>query len=97
MDLCTGWVTLLEGHYHAIVITDDATMFESRWFYVLKTKDNANTMIQKWVCNISDISEQHQIKMIFQDNAGQLKSKDITEFVESIGAKNYFSVAYEQW
>jgi hypothetical protein len=95
MDLCTGWVTLLEGHYHAIVITDDATMFQ--WFYVLKTKDNANTMIQKWVCNISDISEHRQIKMIFQDNAGQFKSKDITEFVKSIGAKNYFSVAYEQW
>ena len=95
MDLLSGGVTSLEGYNHAIVITDDATMF--RWVYGLKTKDEANAMIRKWVSDISDISEQHPIKMIIRDNAGEFRSKDINEFVESIGAKNYFSIAYEQW
>jgi hypothetical protein len=67
------------------------------WLYGLKFKNNANAMIQRWVSDISNISEQHPIKMIIRDNAGEFRSKDIYEFVESIGPKNYFSIAYEQW
>jgi hypothetical protein len=75
LDLLSGGVlvTSLEGHNHAIVITDDATMF--RWVYGLKTKDDANAMIRKWVSDISDIRE-HPIKIIIRDNAGEFRSKD---------------------
>jgi hypothetical protein len=64
VDLLSGWVTSLEGYNHAIVITNDVTMF--LWVYGLKTKNNANTIIRRWVSDISDISEQHPIKMIIQ-------------------------------
>ena len=31
------------------------------------------------------------------DNAGELKSQAMEDYIETIGAKDYFSVAYEQW
>jgi hypothetical protein len=34
---------------------------------------------------------------MIRDNAGELKSKDLTDHIESLGFKNYYSVAYEQW
>jgi hypothetical protein len=84
-----------------LLITDDATMF--RWVYGLKTKVQGRCK-----CNNSKVgkrylrypwttSDQVFIKMIIRGLAGEFKSKDINDFVESIGAKNYFSVAYEQW
>ena len=35
-------------------------------------------------------------QVLMQANAGELKSADIKEFIESLGVKNYFSLAYEQ-
>ena len=43
MDFLSGGVMSLEGYNHAIVITDDATIFW--WVYGLKIKDNAKPMI----------------------------------------------------
>jgi hypothetical protein len=80
MDLLSGRVTPLEGYNHAIVITDDETMFQ--WVRGLKTKDDANTMIRRWASDISDITEQHPIQMIIRDNAGEFRSEYINEFVE---------------
>jgi hypothetical protein len=34
-------------------------------------------MIRKWASDISHIQEQHPIKMIIRDNAGEYRSKDI--------------------
>jgi hypothetical protein len=83
-------------HNHAIVITNDVTM--SLWVYGLKTKNNANAIIRRWVSYISDISEQHPINMIIGDNAGIFRSKDINGFVGSIGTKNYSQLRMnKQW
>ena len=34
---------------------------------------------------------------MIQDNAGELKSADLNTYIESLGVKNYSSVAYEQY
>jgi transposase InsO family protein len=35
--------------------------------------------------------------MLIGDHAGQLKSKDLNEFIKRLGVINIFSIAYEQW
>ena len=36
------------------------------------------------------------LQILVRDNAGELKSADLMQYIESLGAKNYFSMAYEQ-
>ena len=95
MDIMSSNVTSIEGYDYALVITDDASMY--RWVYGLKTKDEANSAVRKWISDIVDIRDRHKLEVIIRDNAGELKSKDLTEHIETLGFKNYFSVAYEQW
>ena len=47
MDIMTSSVTSIEGYDYALVITDDASMY--RWAYGLKTKDEANPMVRRWI------------------------------------------------
>ena len=95
MDIMSSSVTSIEGYDHALVITDDASMY--RWVYGLKTKDEANTSVRRWIGDVVDIRDKHSLEILIRDNAGELKSKDLNDFIESLGLKNYFSVAYEQW
>ena len=95
MDIMSSNVTSIEGYDFALVITDDASMY--RWIYGLKTKDKANTAVRRWISDIVDIRDRHRLEIIIRDNAGELKGKDLTEHLESLGLKNYFSTAYEQW
>lgn len=95
MDIMTSSVTSLEGYDYALVITDDASMY--RWVYGLKTKDEANAMVRRWIADIADIRDRHRLEIIIRDNASELKSKDLTDHLESLGLKNYYSAAYEQW
>ena len=37
------------------------------------------------------------MQILIRDNAGELKSADLNTFIESLGVKDYFSVAYEQY
>ena len=95
MDIMTSSITSIEGYDYALIITDDASMY--RWAYGLKTKDEANAMVRKWIADITDIRDRHKLEIIFRDNASELKSKDLTDHLESLGFKNYYSAAYEQW
>jgi hypothetical protein len=88
-------VKSFEGYDYALIVTDDATMY--RWAYGLKTKDDSNAAIRKWVSDIVEIRIRHPLQIVIRDNAGELKSKDLIEFIEGLGSKNYYSVSYEQW
>ncbi len=35
--------------------------------------------------------------MVRRDNAGENKSQEIMDFIQSTGARNHFSASYEQW
>ena len=95
IDIMSSSTTSIEGFDHALVVTDDASMY--RWAYGLKTKDEANAAVRKWISDIVDIRDRHPLEVIIRDNAGELRSKDINDHIVSLGFKNYFSVAYEQW
>ena len=95
MDIMTSSVTSIEGYDYALVITDDASMY--RWAYGLKTRDEANAMVRRWISDIADIRDRHRLEIIIRDNASELRSKDLTDYLEGLGMKNYFSAAYEQW
>jgi hypothetical protein len=54
-------------------------------------------MVRKWTAEIADIRDRHKLEFIIRDNASELKSKDLTDHLESLGFKNYYSAAYEHW
>jgi hypothetical protein len=53
--------TFIEGYYYDMIITDDASMY--RWAYGLKTKDEADAMVRKWIADIADIKDRHWHKL----------------------------------
>ena len=95
IDMMSSAVTSIEGYDYALIITDDASMF--RWVYGLKTKDEADAAVRKWVGDVVEIRIRNPLQIVIRDNAGELKSKQLKEFIESLGSQNYYSVAYEQW
>ena len=52
---------------------------------------------RKWVCDIANIRARHVLQILIRDDAGELKSADLNTYIESLGVKNYVSVAYEQY
>jgi hypothetical protein len=50
-DIMALLVTSIEGYSYALIITDDASMH--RLAYGLKTKDEANAMVRKWIADIA--------------------------------------------
>ena len=63
-----------------------ASMYQ--WAYGLKTKDEANATVQKWTADIADIIDRHKLEITIRDNVSELKSKDLTDHLESLGFKN---------
>ena len=63
----------------------------------MKEKREANDAARKWTCEISQLRAQHVLQILIRDQAGELKSADLKEYIESLGVQNYFSVAYEQY
>ena len=46
---------------------------------------------------ISDLGEKNPLLVVVQDNAGENKSKELTDFFTECCMKNYYSTQYEQW
>jgi hypothetical protein len=63
----------------------------------MKTKDDMLKAIKKWYSDIADIRQKHDLVFVMRDNAGENKSHEIMEFIQSTGARNHFSSSYEQW
>jgi hypothetical protein len=91
MDIMTSSITAIEGYEYALIITDDASMYQ--WAYGLKTKNEANAMVRNWIADIADIRDRHQLEVIIRDHASKLKSRDLTDHLESLGFKNCYSAA----
>jgi hypothetical protein len=62
MDIMTSLITSVERYNYALIIIDDASMY--RWAYWLRTKNEANSMVQKWIADIADISDRHKLEII---------------------------------
>ena len=95
MDTMSSATPSIEGYNYALVVVDDASMY--RWVYGLKEKSDANAAARKWICDIANIRARHVLQILIRDNAEELKSADLNTYIESLGVKNYFSVAYEQY
>ena len=95
MDIMSLSIPSIEGYNYALVIVDDASMY--RWIYGLKEKCEANAAARQQICDIANIRARHVLQILIRDNAGELKSAGLKAYIESLGVKNYFSVAYKQY
>ncbi len=95
VDSFSSSVQSIEGYNHAVVFVDCNSGF--RWLYCMKTKDEMLKVNKKQYSDIADLRQKHKLVMIVRDNAGENKSHEIIDFIESKGLTNRFSAAYEQW
>ena len=63
----------------------------------MKLKSDMLKVVKKWFSDIADLRQKHKLVIVMRDNAGENTSKEIVDFFESVGVKNYFSAAHEQW
>ncbi len=58
-------------------------------------------VIKKWYADIADLRQSswqtYQVVCVMRENAGENRSKDVFEFLNSHGIRSHFSEAYEQW
>jgi transposase InsO family protein len=95
IDSFSSSVVSIEGFVHAVVIVDSCTGY--RWLYGMKTKDGMLEVIKKWYADIADLRQTYQVVCVMRDNAGENRSNDVFEFLNSHGIRSHFSEAYEQW
>jgi hypothetical protein len=62
----------------------------------MKTNDEMLKVMKKWYSDIAGLRQKHQLVVIVWDDAGENKSHEIIDFIESKGLTNHFSAAYEQ-
>ncbi len=68
-----------------------------RWLYGMKTRDEMLQVVKRWYGNIADLRHKHTLAVVMRDNAGENKSKESMETFDSLGIRNHFSKAHEQW
>ena len=94
MDSFSSSVRSIEGYFHALVLVDAATGY--RWIYGMKTKDDALKVVKRWSSDIADLRAKHKLVVFMRDNAGEYKSEEIMQFLDSKGIRNHFSTPKEQ-
>jgi hypothetical protein len=95
IDSFSSSVVSIEGYSHAVVIVDCHSGY--RWLNGMKTKDYMLKVIKKWYSDIADIREKHDLVVVMRDHAGENKSQEIMEFIQSRGARNHFSTSMAEW
>ena len=80
-DLIISAVTSIEGYNAAALYVDDASGF--KWLYGLKTKDEALGAAHRWIAETTQLREKHSLYVVMRDNAGENKSKEISDFFTS--------------
>ncbi len=63
----------------------------------MKLKSEMLKVVKKWYSNIVILRQKHKLLVVMRDIAGEYKSQEIVDFFESMGIKNYYSTAHEQW
>ena len=94
-DSFSSSVPSIEGYNHAAIFVDCNSGF--RWIYGMKSKDDMLKVTKKWYSDIAELRQKYSLVVFMRDNAGENKSQEIIDFIESIGATNRFSTSYEQW
>jgi hypothetical protein len=93
-DIFSSSVISIEGHNFALIITNDCT--GCRWLYGLKSKVDVLKAIKKWYSDIAELRE-YKVIMVMRDNPGENMSKEIIDFLESLGIQSRYSTPFEQW
>ena len=93
-DLIISTITSVEGFNAAALFVDDFSGY--RWLYGCKTKDEALSASKRWIAEIHGLREKYPLLVVMRDNAGENKSKEISDFFTSIEVANRYSTAYEQ-
>ena len=63
----------------------------------MKTKDDALNVVKRWYGDIADLRAKHKLFVLMRDNAGEYKSEEIMQFLDSNGIRSHFSTPNEQW
>ena len=93
-DLIISTVTSIEGYNSAALWVDGASGF--KWLNGLKTKDEALGAAKRWIAETAQLREKHTLFVVMRDNAGENKSKEISDYFRLMGVANRYSTAYEQ-
>jgi hypothetical protein len=94
IDSFSSSVESIERYSHEVVVVDCHSGY--RWLYGMKTKDAMLKVIKKWYSYIADIRQKHNLLVVMRNNAGETKSHEMMDFIQSTDAQNHFSSAYEQ-
>ena len=95
MDIFSSSVQSIEGYFYAVVLIDCNSGY--RWIYCMKLKSDMLKAVKKWYSDIAALQHKHLLLVVMRDNAGENKSQEVVDFFESMGVKNYYSTAHEQW
>jgi hypothetical protein len=99
MDSFSSSVTSIEGYNYAVVFADCNSGY--RWVYGMNLKSDMFKVVKKWFkkwfSDIPDLRQKYKLVIVMRDNAGENKSQEIIDLFESVGVKNIFSTAHEQW
>ena len=63
----------------------------------MKLKSDMLKVVKKWYSDIAILRQKHKLPVVMRDNAGENKLQEVVDFFESMGVKNYYSTAHEQW
>jgi hypothetical protein len=85
MDSFSSSVKSIEGYFHSLVFVGAKTGY--RWIYGLKTKDEALNVVKRWYSYIADLRAKHKLVVLMRDNAGEYKSEEIMQFLDSKGIR----------
>ncbi len=80
-----------EGFRYALIITDSVSGLI--WVYGLKTKDQLLSVLKKWYGDIAPLREYNRLITFMRENAGENRSFEVEEFIQSIGVQSRYSAA----
>ena len=85
----------IEGYRFAMILTDPFTGYI--WVYGIKTKDQTLGTLKKWYCDIAPLRANNKLITLMRDNAGENRSQEVEEFIQSKDVQSRYSAPYEQW
>ena len=56
----------------------------------MKTKDDGLHVVKRWLGDIADLRAKHKLVVSMRDNAGDYKSGEIMQFLDSKGIRSHF-------
>ena len=85
----------IEGYRYAMILTDSFSGYI--WVYGIKIKDQTLSTLKKWYCDIAPLRANHKLITLMRDNAGENRSQEVEEFIQSKDVQSRYSAPYEQW